>query len=416
VEGPINELKVSQLDTFAVIYGKLINSGINLYDILTYVGASTDIWPDQPAVGQSQLVQDGAGWTVNEYQGLELIPNMSVTSYRFTILSNTEDTLTLNGTIDMGIVEVGDLFKILLGKEGNATVRFYNSTGANSFADGDEIYDGVCEVCHSNTTHFRNDGSAETQNHENLGIDGKAGQDCIDCHNHLVGFAHGGGGGGGGDGSGCGSAAGCHQDQDSHPVHLSVIGLTIEEGACLTCHLEDDFPKFADGQIGRENTSVCDNCHSTDGAAIAKDIIKDYWSNPGSSDGSPGSWLDVEGEESFCGSCHDETPGNSRKEGDGVAAPNIVGNKVTNGFYKTGHGRETGSYSRLSWQAVTASGNPAANRSCTDCHDLTTQHFDSPSSRLKIGFYNDNDNSNCRQCHDPGTAAVGDPQCPEIPA
>jgi predicted CXXCH cytochrome family protein len=410
VEGPINTSKVLPGDTFVIIYGKLIRSSINLYDILAFIGASTDIRPDEPVPGQSLFVQDDAGWTDNAYQGLVLIPNMAEPNYSYMIFSNTEDTLTLQGSIDMTLVEIGDLFKILLGKTGSADVKFYDSTGTNSFADGDEIFDGVCEVCHSNTTHFRNDGTGETQNHENLGIDGKAGQDCINCHSHLAGFAHSAGGGGGGDGSGCSNAAGCHQDQDSHPTHLNLINLTIEEGACLTCHLEDDFPKFADDQLGRENTSVCDNCHSSDGAAIATDIMKDYWSNPGSSDGSPGSWLEGEGEESFCGSCHDETPGNSEKEGNGDDAPNIVGNKVTNGFFKTGHGKKTGSYTRLSWQGVTASGNPAANRSCTDCHDLTIQHFDSQNSRLKIGFHNDDDNSNCRQCHDPETVAVGEPQ------
>jgi predicted CXXCH cytochrome family protein len=63
----------------------------------------------------------------------------------------------------------------------------------------------------------------------------------------------------------------------------------------------------------------------------------------------------------------------------------------------------------MAWQATTASGNPAANQVCSGCHDLTTQHYNTTGKRLKTGFANDDDNSNCRQCHDPGTAAVTAP-------
>ncbi len=39
------------------------------------------------------------------------------------------------------------------------TVKFFDQTGVNSFADGDTTYNGVCEVCHTQTTYHRNDGS-----------------------------------------------------------------------------------------------------------------------------------------------------------------------------------------------------------------------------------------------------------------
>ncbi|MBI5577493.1 MAG: hypothetical protein HY896_14170, partial [Deltaproteobacteria bacterium] len=50
-----------------------------------------------------------------------------------------------------------------------------------------------------------------------------------------------------------------------------------------------------------------------------------------------------------------------------------------------------------------------ANQVCSSCHDLTTSHFNTSGKRLRSGFANDNTNSNCRQCHDPGTAAVTAP-------
>jgi predicted CXXCH cytochrome family protein len=87
-----------------------------------------------------------------------------------------------------------------------------------------------------------------------------------------------------------------------------------------------------------------------------------------------------------------------------------MGDGLTYGFSITGHGKASGNYTRLSWQATTATGNPAANRKCSDCHDLTSTHFNNAGDRLKAGYENDNNNSNCKQCHDPGTVAVGDPQ------
>jgi len=78
----------------------------------------------------------------------------------------------------------GDPFAIIYGKliksilptsnSGDRAVKnFRNEEGdppmPNSFADGDSTYDGVCEVCHTQTTHFRNDGSGSDQWHTNVG-------------------------------------------------------------------------------------------------------------------------------------------------------------------------------------------------------------------------------------------------------
>jgi hypothetical protein len=60
-------------------------------------------------------------------------------------------------------------------------VAFEADTGANSYADGDAVYDGICEVCHTQTEHHRNDGTAPDMPHNN-------GQDCTTCHAHIDGF------------------------------------------------------------------------------------------------------------------------------------------------------------------------------------------------------------------------------------
>jgi hypothetical protein len=53
-------------------------------------------------------------------------------------------------------------------------------TGPATFADGDATYDGICEVCHTTTSHHRNDGSDGTAHND--------GADCMACHDHLSGF------------------------------------------------------------------------------------------------------------------------------------------------------------------------------------------------------------------------------------
>ena len=115
---------------------------------------------------------------------------------------------------------------------GDKAVVFTSLTGTNNFADGDGI-DGVCEVCHQTTKHFRNSDNlagAPDQLHTSQGIDIQA-QDCTTCHEHGKSFA-------GGD------CVSCHQDKttypyltgnwnisDAHVVHNTRYGYD-----CSTCH------------------------------------------------------------------------------------------------------------------------------------------------------------------------------------
>lgn len=54
----------------------------------------------------------------------------------------------------------------------------------HSFADGDEdgngVYDGICEVCHTLTKHHRNNPSGGHTHHR--------GETCTRCHEHVDGF------------------------------------------------------------------------------------------------------------------------------------------------------------------------------------------------------------------------------------
>ncbi len=360
VQGVINLSKVTPgTDMFAVMYGKLVRPIVELDEIMVYTSASTEI-PDEYTI-----IEQDAGWLADEFLGLTIVPDISaipLLSYR--VLGNTADTLSIEGPMDLDVIEVGDNFKILSPKTGDMSVKFFYPIGPNSYSDGDGIYDGICEVCHTRTGHFRNDGGGDDPLHSNMGY--PAGENCTDCHKHLNGF----GGMGGG----------------AHSTH--VLDENGPQAGCAVCHGSYAPPLFEDGQ-NLANTTICNNCHSLDGVLTAKS----YWPND------PGGWVASGGEEGFCGSCHDETPGNSEAGGGGVNAPNIAGDKTTYGFFVNGHGKATGNFQKLSWQDTSATGNPAANRQCGDCHDLTTAHYNNASKRLKAGYENDEDNSNCNNCH-----------------
>jgi predicted CXXCH cytochrome family protein len=108
----------------------------------------------------------------------------------------------------------------------------------HSFADGDEngdgIWDGACEVCHTQTSYHRNSAAGDHLH--------KLGQDCTVCHPHASSFAPEGG-----------SCQDCHsnpQDNgDSVPVgvrrpvvsefglsshHLQ--GASLDDADCVVCH------------------------------------------------------------------------------------------------------------------------------------------------------------------------------------
>jgi len=110
---------------------------------------------------------------------------------------------------------------------GTKTVNFTVRTGTNSFADGNTTYDGICEVCHTSTDHFRNNGGGSDQNHSSQGA-GIPGQNCTTCHSHSSNFA-------------TPNCTDCHNaintpttgiyTTDAHSTHVTRYGY-----ACSTCH------------------------------------------------------------------------------------------------------------------------------------------------------------------------------------
>jgi hypothetical protein len=167
---------------------------------------------------------------------------------------------------------------------GNRNVKFTSYTGVNSYADGDNTYDGVCEVCHTLTSHHRNDGSDNTEHFD--------GSNCTVCHPHTSEFSP--------------------PYAQFHKTHtISDKGPKI---TCTDCHSETDYTIFADGKT-LANTTVCDTCHSPNGAfnGVNDPVI-----------GAKTNWVDgiynadgvtlKSGKEKWCAGCHDDAPAYSKPE------------------------------------------------------------------------------------------------------
>jgi len=433
-------------------------------------------------VSTTSLHSAGATWTVDEFAGLIVIPNTAQTYNNYRILSNTADTLTISAGLsgagmDMSKVSPGNTFAVIYGKlfygsgrlsrpdrgspdtlpgsdtcsvtanvfscanRIDVTVKFLRDfrvdlggSNEHSYAgdvDGDGLYQGPCEACHTRTRHHRNnnDFPGDADHTHNVGLK------CTLCHKHENGFLPLGAG--------------------AHEVHLNK-----EFGPKITCADGDwgchgtfvpgsNSPNeviFADGKplcTGRPGidcpntgadteTEVCANCHG-EGSLLAKY----YFFRPGSSEGDVGLWITPQsgvytwadtwlgsiGEKKYCGSCHNDTDSTFVTGPQPPGQPaNIVGDldldtgTNTYGFFVNGHGKTTGNYDRLSWQDDADTGNPAANRKCSDCHEYTGTHFDNPdptNKRLKAGYENDANNTVCRMCHNNEGGPVNANNAPE---
>jgi predicted CXXCH cytochrome family protein len=106
----------------------------------------------------------------------------------------------------------------------------------HSFADADTNYDGICEVCHTQTKFHSNNGLYEG----NPVAAHNGGMFCVTCHPHDEGFR----------GSGCGGCHGSSQDNGGDSIvrravagefgltSHHVAGGTVQDEDCAVCHYE----------------------------------------------------------------------------------------------------------------------------------------------------------------------------------
>jgi predicted CxxxxCH...CXXCH cytochrome family protein len=143
-----------------------------------YSGTST-------SVTASGITKTGAGWAVNEWADMLVTGNTDASRpVYYRIISNTADTLTIGGELDTAKISAGNTFAIIYGKSvkdvvNSRPVKFFRTIGTNSFADSDSVIDGICQVCHTRTQYYRNNGTGYPHNEDTV---------CTDCHTHRDGF------------------------------------------------------------------------------------------------------------------------------------------------------------------------------------------------------------------------------------
>jgi hypothetical protein len=205
----------------------------------------------------------------------------------------------------------------------NKTVKLLDQTGTNSFADGDTTYyDGMCEVCHTQTNHFRNAPGASDQNHTNLGS-GIPGIKCTGCHTHLGGFKE------------SDRCIDCHSisfngraaitpqfNSNSHHVQ----GASLMDEHCYQCHWEAN----SDGSInatyheGYDPGNPWQTC-CTSGAKVDLVIYGNDGLRPSEPDSgtvieyvADGSRAEIKKLNTHCLSCHSEQNNSIKPFGDGI--------------------------------------------------------------------------------------------------
>lgn len=205
---------------------------------------------------------------------------------------------------------------------GDKAVVFLSREGANSYADGDATFDGVCEACHTTLNYHCNTAAGDHSHY--------SGSSCARCHDHKFEFAP-------------------MIGSNSHMRHTGGDGFTELNLACDVCH-SDEAGVFQDG-LPFATTTVCGNCHSPDGIVDGVDDpvvgARINWASGLYQDGAIPA-----GKENWCSGCHDV--GTSFING--VPAPAVAGNEYW-GFSATGHGRTN---------TIT----------CVDCHDVNAVHID----------------------------------------
>ncbi len=254
--------------------------GSATYLVTGTISSITDNGNGTITFGYTNLTVNNANWTDpatwgqkrGSERGLIMLPNTRDVSFGFEVLSATSTQITVKGSTApfSRRMRVGDTFALIYGQAINAyipnwtqaKVKFFDKTGENSFAqndalagdiDGDGNPDdstptGICQVCHTQTQHWRSDGSKAA-----IGVhSSQNGTDCMSCHSHGDGF------------NPAGACDSCHgyppitaslggpdglvnspdvtgsQTAGAHQKHATSTGLNY---ACTTCHTGYSMPE-----------------------------------------------------------------------------------------------------------------------------------------------------------------------------
>ena len=127
-------------------------------------------------------------------RGLILVVNTALAENTYQVLSATATTITVKGIVSsadssksFGLI-YGQYIKskIITPESGIKTVKFFDPNDGgliNIDPSGTGNTTGLCQVCHTKTTPFKNDGAAPTENHGS-----RVSGNCTTCHTCTEGF------------------------------------------------------------------------------------------------------------------------------------------------------------------------------------------------------------------------------------
>ncbi|MBW1743978.1 MAG: hypothetical protein JRJ47_11235 [Deltaproteobacteria bacterium] len=106
-------------------------------------------------------------------------------------------------------------------------------------------YDGICEVCHTETSYYRNDGLDDEHPLYTGGEPIDPDWDCTSCHSHRYELRR-----------------AANQIHATHFAPLPGPGFSLDEDGCDECHGPNICTRFADGSPSFATTIVCGWCHT----------------------------------------------------------------------------------------------------------------------------------------------------------
>jgi hypothetical protein len=274
---------------------------------LTYGSASYVETGTSTGKTNTALTDTSKNWTADQFANMVLIPDTALT-YMYQVTGNDSNTITIDGTMDTSVT-AGKAYAVIKGKLIKSTInapnratcsivanqyictsttakttRFFRDTGTNSFADGDSIYDGICEVCHTQTIFHKSNGQSGshpsgvkcTMCHPHTeGLGAIAGMnECTSCHKSAMGSRR-----QVVDGNGDGTGTGGDFKKSSHHVYPS--SGTVTSSDCVVCH---DITYHSSGVVRLKNIDTgevysynpanpstaephCLSCHDANGAS-----------------------------------------------------------------------------------------------------------------------------------------------------
>ncbi|MBU0479547.1 MAG: CxxxxCH/CxxCH domain-containing protein [Proteobacteria bacterium] len=228
-------------------------------------------------------------------RGLLLVPNIADPKETFEIIDVVGNVMKVKGDMTYsgnnflgntwGVIYGQSIKSFMLDAHGNGfrDIKFFKPQPVIDSYGGYVDYTpsvttpvGLCQVCHSDTSYWRSDGSIGNGNHNG------ANAPCMTCHDVYNGFDH----GDAGNGDNC---ADCH-NSNQHGTHVGA------GGNCANCH---DLANMRDGNgdiIDPRTSGRCEACHHDGRGGLPNhNDYKENWTN--------GSY------NLSCDGCHNGRPG-----------------------------------------------------------------------------------------------------------